>query len=158
MKDWHSILGVAKNSTIEEIAKAYRKKALEFHPDRNPAPNAAALFKEINTAYMTLTDPSYKPVKPRPAPKRKTVWDVEESTFKDSMEGHYEHQKSRNYYAPQRYAPTPKEKEVDLWENHVDQMQAYWKEYNRLKEETAYEDPELFWQKLDEWNRKQKKN
>ena len=57
-KDYYKILGVSKTSTPEEIKKAYRKKALEFHPDRNPNnKEAEELFKIASEAYETLSDP-----------------------------------------------------------------------------------------------------
>ena len=56
-KDYYEILGVNKNSSIEEIKKKFRKLALEFHPDRNKAPDASEKFKEINEAYQVLVDP-----------------------------------------------------------------------------------------------------
>lgn len=57
MKDYYAVLGVAKNATAEEIKKAYRKKALEFHPDRNPGnAKAEAQFKLISEAYEVLSD------------------------------------------------------------------------------------------------------
>ncbi len=57
MKDYYATLGISKGATQEEIKKAYRKKALECHPDRNPNdPKAAALFKEVSESYEVLSD------------------------------------------------------------------------------------------------------
>lgn len=57
--NFYDILGVWKNATQDEIKKAYRKKAMEYHPDRNKSnPNAEAKFKEINSAYDVLWDES----------------------------------------------------------------------------------------------------
>lgn len=56
-KDYYDILGVSRNSTDEEIKKAYRKLALTYHPDRNQGNlEAEEKFKEINQAYEVLGD------------------------------------------------------------------------------------------------------
>lgn len=54
--DCYAVLGVKSTATGEEIRKAYRKKALQFHPDKNPSASAEDTFKEISKAYETLSD------------------------------------------------------------------------------------------------------
>ena len=56
-KNYYDILGVSKTATEEEIKKAYRKKAMEHHPDRWWD---AEIFKEVNEAYSILSDSSKK--------------------------------------------------------------------------------------------------
>ena len=55
-RDYYDILGVGRGIGEEDIRKAYRKKAMEFHPDRNKSADAEEKFKEINEAYQVLTD------------------------------------------------------------------------------------------------------
>ena len=58
-KDYYKILGVERNASEEEIRKAYRKLAMQYHPDRNPNDQQAEeRFKEINEAYQVLNDPT----------------------------------------------------------------------------------------------------
>lgn len=59
MNDYYDVLGVDRNSTQEELKKAYRKLAVKYHPDRNPDnKKAEEKFKEINEAYSVLSDES----------------------------------------------------------------------------------------------------
>ena len=53
-KDYYEILGVSKSASDDEIKKAFRKKAMEFHPDKNGGDDTK--FKEINEAYTVLSD------------------------------------------------------------------------------------------------------
>ncbi|MCL4354969.1 J domain-containing protein [Patescibacteria group bacterium] len=56
-QDFYKLLGVSKNASQDEIKKAYRKLALQYHPDRNKTKEAAIKFKEIGKAYEILSDP-----------------------------------------------------------------------------------------------------
>ena len=56
-RDYYDILGVSRNASQDEIKKAYRRLAMQYHPDRNKDPEATERFKEINEAYEVLSDP-----------------------------------------------------------------------------------------------------
>lgn len=60
--NYYEILGVSKNATDADIKRAYRKLALQWHPDRNKTAEATEKFKEINKAYEVLSDPKKKEV------------------------------------------------------------------------------------------------
>ena len=60
MKDYYSILGVSPSAHVSEIKRAYRRLAVQYHPDKNADPRAEEVFKEINEAYDVLSDPDKK--------------------------------------------------------------------------------------------------
>jgi DnaJ-class molecular chaperone len=61
MKDYYAVLGVEADASDSALKSAYRRKASEFHPDRNPSPDAAERFRETQEAYDLLSDPAKRP-------------------------------------------------------------------------------------------------
>ncbi len=61
MKEFYSILGVSESASPEEIKRAYKKKAMELHPDRHGGDKSKeAEFKKLNEAYSVLSDETKK--------------------------------------------------------------------------------------------------
>lgn len=63
MTDYYDVLGIARDASADEIKKAYRKKALQYHPDKNSGDSdAEQRFKEVSEAYEALSDPEKRRV------------------------------------------------------------------------------------------------
>ena len=56
MKAYYAVLGIDSDAPNAAVKNAYRKKASEFHPDKNPSPDAPARFREVQEAYDLLSD------------------------------------------------------------------------------------------------------
>ena len=61
-RDYYEVLGISKDTPINEIKSQYRKLALKFHPDRNKSTEAAEHFKEISEAYAVISDPEKRAI------------------------------------------------------------------------------------------------
>src|ERR1700722_17999452 len=55
--DYYEVLSVSRDASDQELKTAYRKLAMQYHPDRNPDPSAEEKFKECGEAYSLLSDP-----------------------------------------------------------------------------------------------------
>src|SRR5215211_3315080 len=55
--DYYATLGLDRNASPEDVKRAFRRLAMQYHPDRNKEPEAEQKFKEINQAYEILSDP-----------------------------------------------------------------------------------------------------
>ena len=88
--DYYETLGVARTATEEEIKKAYRKLAMQYHPDRNPGDKEAETkFKQVQEAYDTLFDTNkrarYNGSKPQPKPPPKPKPKAKKSSFESNV-------------------------------------------------------------------------
>ncbi|CAF2216112.1 unnamed protein product [Rotaria magnacalcarata] len=88
VNDCYAILGVKLTATEDEIKKAYRKKALQYHPDKNSSKTAEEIFKQINKAYETLSD----------ADKRRT-YDLQQQTTNTKSSSSHHHKNDSSFHS-----------------------------------------------------------
>ncbi|XP_062064807.1 dnaJ homolog subfamily C member 5G [Lepus europaeus] len=83
----YAVLELKKGAPAEDVKKAYRRLALQYHPDKNPGnPQAAEIFKEINTAHSVLSDP-----------KKRKIYD-QHGSFGIYLYDHFGEEGVRYYY------------------------------------------------------------
>ncbi len=100
IKDYYAILGISRNATKEEIKRAYRRLAKEWHPDVNPDPKAKEHFQEINEAYYVLSDDEKRQEYDR------ILLTGDEKSYRDFME--YIQDFLESIWQGMRKAPRPK--------------------------------------------------
>ncbi|CAF4040863.1 unnamed protein product [Rotaria sp. Silwood2] len=86
--DCYAILDIKSTATEDEIKKAYRKKALQYHPDKNSSKTAEEIFKQINKAYETLSD----------ADKRR-AYDLEQQTTNTNSSSSQQHKHNSSFHS-----------------------------------------------------------
>ncbi|CAF3464207.1 unnamed protein product [Rotaria sp. Silwood2] len=84
-EDYYTILGVSRTATDEEIKRAYRRLALQLHPDKNSDPDATVRFQAVNKAYKVLGDP-----------KLRSTYDFLGAQAADMMEQYEEYPQTMN--------------------------------------------------------------
>ncbi|CAG9816370.1 unnamed protein product [Phaedon cochleariae] len=87
-KDYYEILGISKDATDSEIKKAYKKLALQMHPDKNKYPGAAEAFKAVGNAVAVLTDPEKR--------KQYDLYGADDERV-SSRGGHHHHAYTRGF-------------------------------------------------------------
>jgi hypothetical protein len=164
----YEILEIAVNATDDEIRKAYRKKAMQFHPDRCKDSDATEKFCKVQEAYESLTNQDRRPPSRRTyqaPPKESNNWIRDAPPPTHDLWGNPIGKEQSTYTPPVRprrfVAKPPEEPPVDVWKGvygkAIRESQAYWEQYELLKKTMAYEEPEKFWEALDEWNRRRNK-
>ncbi len=95
-KKYYDLLGIAENASENEVRKAYRRMAMQFHPDKNPSPHANERFIQLTEAYEIL-------IGKRDLTVEKTIEKSHEERMREARQRYYEQQKkelleNENYY------------------------------------------------------------
>lgn len=130
--NFYQLLGVNRNATPEEIAKAYRKKASTLHPDVNNSPKAVEEFKQVNEAYKTLSDPSKRAIYNSKNPDVVVPSKTGRKPKKEPI--------SRNdpNFGKSTIIDVP-QKNVDIWENIKQEMDS-WEQKTSQPKKQVWED------------------
>ncbi|HET9053062.1 MAG TPA: DnaJ domain-containing protein, partial [Cyclobacteriaceae bacterium] len=112
MADYYKILGLPQTATAGQIRAAFKRLAMQYHPDRNPNnPRAEEIFKQINEAYHILSDP----LKKARYDSRFYTFETQSST--QAAEAHWHEMRRRQQQTRRPYAPPP-EKTYTLTGNY----------------------------------------
>lgn len=132
-QNYYEILGVSPDALADEIKKAYRSLALKYHPDRNPAPDAAERFKEITAAYGVLIDET-----------KRREYDQFQRATQDSRRAGYGCQQSQSQSQGFRYS----QEDIfrDLFNNPF--YSTIFQELNREFSKSGYSFNEEFFRKI----------
>lgn len=145
-QNYYEILGVSQTATQEEIKKAYRNKAKQWHPDINKNPNATAIFQSISRAYEVLSDLSLRQ-------KYDDELRQENRTNTSTTEFSSQSTESTQYSYYSSYTKTREESEDDFddWLKEYLKRERKKSSYNRdidslykLKEEILYNSIDIF--------------
>lgn len=106
-KNFYQVLNISENATLEDVKKAYRKLALQFHPDKNKDKGAQSKFIEINIAYETLKDSNLR-----------TEYDNFLKSEKENLENEFEiNNNKKNEEKAKEYASMSYEQFENIIEN-----------------------------------------
>lgn len=113
MQDYYQILGLSQTATSAQIRAAFKRLAMQYHPDRNPG-NAMAeeIFKQVNEAYHILSDP----LKKARYDSRFYTYETQSST--QATEAHWREMRRRQQQSRRQYAPPPREKTYTITGNY----------------------------------------
>jgi len=126
-KDYYQVLGVKKDASADDIKKAYRKLAREYHPDVSDKPNAEEKLKEINEAYEVLRDPDKRQEYDNPNPFGNTF-----NPFSDMMGGFgFRHQSRPQADLPRRGQDLRFKMDLSLGESLFGKKQIFHYTYRR---------------------------
>ena len=88
MKDHYTALGLASSAALADVKKAFRQKAAQYHPDRNPDPEAPARFRAVQEAYDVLSDDAKRQA--YDDNRRRNLLDDPAATARDIWQAYFE--------------------------------------------------------------------
>lgn len=88
MKDHYTALGLASSATLADVKKAFRQKAAQYHPDRNPDAEAPVRFRAVQEAYEVLSDDAKRQA--YDDNRRRNLLDDPAATARDIWQAYFE--------------------------------------------------------------------